>query len=94
MQIDETKALTEICHRVPAPLCRSKLFIYPFKDVNEFVNNNEFGNCFFMSLLNLAAPTWVKVNCNQAIVSHVFCQLENKAIHQHSLLIHPIPSHV
>ena len=89
VHIDKTKALTDICHRTQVYWCGLKSFAYPIKHLNEFVNNNEFGNCFFMSLLNLAAPTWEKVNCNQPFVDHVFCQLENKAIHQHSLQIHP-----
>ena len=65
VQIDKAKASIDICHRVPTTWCPPKPFMYPIKHVNESVNNKEFGNCFFMSLLNLAAPTWEKVNCNQ-----------------------------
>ena len=44
------------------------------------------GNCFVMSLLSLATPAWIKVNCNQPLVQHIFCQIsENKLINAASL---------
>ena len=48
------------------------------------------GNCFLMSLLNLATSAWVNVNCNQPLVQHIFCQIpENKLINTASLKTHP-----
>ena len=51
-------------------------------------NEHKLGNCFFMTLINVAAPTWKKVNCNQPLVQHIFCQMPRQ-IEIKQLKLHP-----
>ena len=48
------------------------------------------GECFVMNVLNLATPTWEKINCSQIVASHLFCQFtERTKLHSTDLQIHP-----
>ena len=79
-----------------ADMCSTSVFYCPpSRKLNayhtETEDEQEFGDCFFMHLANLDAPIWRKINCNQPLVQHVFCQTySNKTIQTHPIpKIHP-----
>ena len=65
----------------------------PVKPINSDPNiylSFESGNCFQMSLFNLAVPNWKMVNCQKPLVSHIFCQIEgNQLIDTNSVEVKP-----
>ena len=90
MKIHKIDALKDVSHRVQTLWYEPKPFIYPIKRFSEYAHNQEFGNCFFMSLLNLVTPKWENVDCNKPLSADVFCQLvENKVPHKTSIQIQP-----
>ena len=48
------------------------------------------GNCFLMTVLNKASPTWEKINCSKPLLIDLFCQLKKDSkSHTTALQIHP-----
>ena len=77
----ETEVYTELCIRLlrwSPNACPSKPSIPIYRIISIDVPNVK--DCFLMSLLNLAAPSWKRVNCNEPLIAHVFCQIEENTI--------------
>ena len=84
-KVENTDPFHDMCDRVSISCPSYK----QLNAINIVKDEYEPGNCFLMSLLNLATPTWRKVSCNQPLVQHIFCQIsENKLINTTSLKTH------